>query len=230
MSKILRDEPFLPGFFMALIGARRSGKSTLMKNLLANDFKDRFDEENIFIFCPSIDLNDDFEGLDKARKFSEPDEAIIQAIMDEQLHNIKTYGKKRTPEVLIIFDDCADNRIIQFGGAIDRLAVRGRHFHICVMVSSQRMSALSRTARLNSDYFLVFSPYNLSETEQFLEQYVLKQDRRSTMKALQEYWNEPFVFVMVDNSERSQKKKMKLGFNEILTADRVAVLLGQIEK
>lgn len=220
----LRDEEFLPGFFMSFIGARRSGKSTLMKKLLANDFKERFEEENIFIFCPSIDLNDDFEGMEKARKFANPDENVITAIMDEQLHNIKTYGKGRTPEVLIIFDDCADNRIIQFGGAIDKLAVRGRHYKICVMVSTQRMSALSRTARLNSDYFLVFSPYNLSETEQFLEQYVLKQDRKRTMKALQQYWNDPFVFVMVDNSERAQSKKIKLGFNEILTEQHLVEL------
>lgn len=229
MTMNLRDDPFLEGFFMAMIGARRSGKSTLMKTLLANDLKERFDEENIFIFCPSIDLNDDFEGLNKARKFSEPDEAVIYAIMDEQLHNIKTYGKKRTPEVLVIFDDCADNRIIQFGGAIDKLAVRGRHYKICVIVSSQRLSALSRTARLNSDYFLVFSPYNLSETEALLEQYVLKQDRKRYMKAFQEYWNTEYSYILVDNSERAQKKKIKLGFNEILTKDRVDQLLVEAD-
>jgi hypothetical protein len=92
------------------------------------------------------------------------------------------------------------------------------------------MSALSRTARLNSDYFLVFSPYNLSETEQFLEQYVLKQDRRRTMKALQQYWNDPFVFVMVDNSERAQKKKIKLGFNEILTEQHLVELMNSSDE
>lgn len=220
----LRETPFLNGFFMSLIGARRSGKSTLMKELLRKDLKNRFREEDVFIFCPSIDLNDDFAELNKAHKYPVPDQAIIYAILEEQEHNIKTYGKDRTPEILIIFDDCADNKIIQFGGAIDKLAVRGRHYKICVIVSSQRMSALSRTARLNSDYFLVFSPYNLSETEQMLEQYVLKQDRKKYMKAFQEYWDEPFVFVLVDNSERSQKKKLKLGFNEVLTQRKIEEL------
>lgn len=201
---------------MSFIGARRSGKSTLMKKLLKGEMKGKFKEENIFILCPTVDLNDDFDDFPKARKYVEPDPAVIQAIMDEQKHNIKTYGKKRTPEVLIIFDDCADNRIIAFGGILDTLATRGRHFKINVMVSSQRMSAISRTARLNSDYFIVFSPYNFSEAEQFFEQYIAKKDRKKLISKLQEIWDEPFTFVVVDNSERRQSQKLKVGFDEVI--------------
>ena len=207
---------FLSGFFMTLIGARRSGKSFLMKKLLKGDMKGIFKEENIFILCPTIDLNDDFDDFPLARKYTDPDPAVIQAVMDEQLYNIKTYGRKRTPEVLIIFDDCADNNIIRFGSILDTLAVRGRHFKINVMVSSQRMSAVSRTARLNSDYFIVFSPYNFSEAEQFFEQYVAKKDRKKMIDKLKDIWDVDYAFVVVDNSERRQSRKLKEGFEKII--------------
>lgn len=208
---------FLSGFMMSLIGARRSGKSTLMKKLLnSKRMKKIFNPKNIFIICPTLDLNDDYDEFPEARKYSKPDSSLIQDIMDEQLHNIKTYGKKRTPEVLIILDDCADSSIIRFGGIIDTLATRGRHFKINVMISSQRLSAVSRTARLNSDYFVIFSPYNFSEAEQFFEQYVAKQDRKVLIKKLQDIWDKPFSYVVVDNSERSHSKKIKEGFMKVI--------------
>lgn len=208
------------GFFMTFVGARRSGKSTLIKKMLnSKDYlKDYFKEENIFIICPTLDLNDDYDNLSKARKFSTPDPQLLYDIMEEQKFNITSYGKKRTPEVLVIFDDCADNNILRFGGIIDTLAVRGRHFKINIMVSSQRMSAVSRTARLNSDFFIVFSPYNFSEIEQFIEQYVAKKDRKETIQKIQDVFEEPYAYIVVDNMERSPSKKLKIGFDKPLSS------------
>lgn len=211
----------LSGFMMTLVGARRSGKSTLIKKLLKGDLKDRFIEENIFIICPTIDLNDDFADFKFARKFAKPEPELIYDIMAEQKFNLKNYGKARTPEVLIIFDDCADNNILRFGSVMDTLAVRGRHFKINVMVSSQRLRAVSATARDNSDYFVFFSPYNMLELEKFIEEYVLKQDRRETMKKMEQVFEKPYEFIFVDNSERRPTKKIKIGINGKLLRDFV---------
>lgn len=207
---------FPSGFMMTIVGARRSGKSTLMKKLLNTTLKKMFRENDVFVLCPTIDLNDDFDEFPHARKYAKPDPMLIQAVMDEQKYNIQTFGKKRTPEVLIIFDDCADNNILRFGGILDTLAVRGRHFKISVIVSSQRMSAVSRTARLNSDYFVMFSPFNFSEAEQFMEQYVSKHKRKQFSELLMNIWDEPFNFIVIDNTERSQTRKIKKGFDEII--------------
>lgn len=208
-------DKYITGFMMTLIGARRSGKSTLMRKIIKSpEFKKHVKEENIFIICPTVELTGDYDELPKARLYPKPDKQIIKDIMDEQKYNITHYGKKRTPEVLIIFDDCATDNIIRFGGIFDDLGALGRHFKINVMVSSQRLSAVSRTVRINSDYFIMFSPYNFSEAEQFFEQYVAKQDRKQLIKQLQDIWDVPYSYVVVDNSEKSTHKKLKLGFNK----------------
>lgn len=211
---------FLSGMMMSLVGARRSGKSTLIKKLLKENIigksRDKIKEENVFIICPTINLDDGWNEFPTAKKYENPDPTIIQAIINEQLYNIGNYGKKRTPEVLVILDDCADNNILRFGGIIDTLAVRGRHYKINVIVSSQRMSAISRTVRLNSDYLIFFSPYNLSELEQVAEQYFLKQDRKEYMKKIQQIFETPFNFLVIDNSERQPTKKLKVGWNTLL--------------
>lgn len=212
----MNDFKFMTGFVMVLVGARRSGKSTLIKELLNGPFKKRFKPENIFIICQSLEFNDDFKEYSLARKFHDADPSIIQAIIDEQTFVIKNYGKKRTPEILLILDDTADSNLMNFNGVCDMIAVRGRHILISIVCTTQRLSAVSRTIRLNADYLIFFSPYNLSELEQFIEQYVLKQDRREIMKKISETFEEPYQFIFVDNSEKSQKKKLKIGWDKLL--------------
>lgn len=207
---------FLPGMMMTIIGARRSGKSTLIKKLLKEVILKKIKEENVFIICPTIKLDNNWDDFDEARKFDKADSSIIQAIIEEQEFNILTYGKKRTPEVLIILDDCADNNILRFGGVIDTLAVKGRHYKINVIISSQRLSAVSRTARLNSDYMIFFSPYNMSELEQLCEQYVLKQNRKECMEKIQKVFETPYEFIVIDNSERKPSRKLKIGWGKLL--------------
>ena len=201
---------------MCIAGPRRSGKSHLIKSMLKNELKKKFKPENIFIFCPSIDLNDDFKEFSQARKFNEPKPEIINDIMRECQHNIKVYGKQRTPNVLIIFDDCLDTNIMKFNGILDKIASRGRHMKISMIAVSQRISGISRTIRLNSDYFLIFSPFNLSESEQFLEQYVLKRYRKEMGKIILDIWKKKHSFIFVDNSEYDSTKKIKEGFDKVI--------------
>lgn len=113
------------------------------------------------------------------------------------------------PNTLLVLDDCVDSGVIQFKGAVDKIAERGRHIRLSTIISSQRLSAISRSVRLNSDYFIMFSPYSVSELEQFLEQFVSKKDVKELRVKISAVFEKPFWFIVLDNAEKDVTKKLK---------------------
>ncbi len=77
-----------------------------------------------------------------------------------------------------------------------------------MIVSSQRLSAISRSIRLNSDYFVTFSPYSVSELEQFLTQFCSKANWQELRLKIAEIYTKPFEFILLDNSEKDVTKKL----------------------
>jgi len=197
------------GWILSLVGPRRSGKSVRLKKLLKTELKGRFLAKNVFIICPTLDLNDDYKDFSNVKKFSNVDKGLIEKIIDQQTKNIKMYGIEKTPEVLLILDDCADSNILSFKGVLDTLAIRGRHMKINVIITSQRLSAISRTIRLNTDIWYLYSPYNFSELEQFLHEFIPSQYKKSAIRRVLEYFSEPYRYIIIDNQEKDVMKKIK---------------------
>jgi septin family protein len=161
--RIHDDLPELP-FSMIVGGPSKSGKSNLIKNLLQDKYYLRaFDTDSIFIFCPSIDLNDDYEYIETRYKFNEFSESKLREIMSKQEDVVKNFGKKRTKHLLIILDDCFDNPSFAHSNVVQRLFMRSRHSLISVICSGQKLSSVPRGARLNTNYLIIFRPSNLSK-------------------------------------------------------------------
>lgn len=213
-------------FVLVMAAPRRSGKSYLIKSMLQNKkFQNRF--EHIIIMCPSLDYNDDYVDFEVNKKFSlicNPTANLIEELLDKQMMCKRTtQGNQRLkrrqivvgshigediecPNTLLILDDIVDSGVIKFKGVCDMVAERGRHFNISLIISSQRLSAISRSIRINSDYFLIFSPYSISEIEQFLEQFVSKSNRNMLRYKLEEVFSVKYQFIILDNTEVTTKK------------------------
>lgn len=113
------------------------------------------------------------------------------------------------PRTLVILDDVVDSGVLRFGGAVDKIAERGRHMNISAFISAQRLSAVSRSVRLNSDYFIIFSPFSISEIEQFLENFVSKSMVKEMRSSLARLFEKKYEFLILDNSETQWSKKFK---------------------
>lgn len=220
LMKSRNDLPQIP-FIQVISAPRKSGKSYLIKNLLLNKemMRDLFDY--IIILNPSLDLNDDYDGIvntDKTTvyKFSKVEDFknIITETIKTQEEIIKHHKKERCPQVLLVLDDIIDSNLLNFRGIVDRLATRGRHANISVICSSQRLSAVSRTIRLNCDSLIFFSPSNYSEFEQILGEYIPRHNKKKVNTILDEAFNIPYLFISILNTEKIQKDKVRLGFGD----------------
>jgi hypothetical protein len=217
--------PLVPHCVIVIAGPRGSGKSYLQTALLANpEFYNRYDK--IYIFSPSLKLNNDYwnpklnsyPNLYRCSNFSE---STLELLFQEQA-NLKEleisegrsgrFRKDRTrcPHILVVLDDIIDSHILDFRGVIDKYAERGRHVNISLAGLSQRISAVSRSVRLNSDYFILFRPDNISEIEQFLEQYVSRNHKRTMRQRVHDVYDVPYQFILVDNHSERVNEKLKI--------------------
>lgn len=128
------------------------------------------------------------------------------------------------PRILLILDDCIDSNVLNFRGANDMIAERGRHIKITAIYTSQRESAVSKSIRINADYYIIFSPFAIAELEKFVERMIPKSRRKELLPLLESLFEQPYHFLLVDNDEREWNKKLKWSTAEQLMEGRYEYL------
>ena len=199
-TKVHDDLPS-PSFFICLAGMRRSGKSVLVQNLLSRKdlYGGVFKPEYVIILSPTINLNDDYSMLPKAQKFSNMAEfgEIVSEVMETQEDIIKQHGRKHTPNVLLVFDDSIDSPLFRLGSKLETLAARGRHLNISVIVVSQRLHAIPRTIRLNSESIICFPTINYTEIESLIVNFAPSRHKKFLLKKIDEIFAVPYNFIYI---------------------------------
>lgn len=231
---LIANEPF----FVSISAARKSGKTYFITKCLRSHFIKRFD--HIFILCPSANLNTDytqFRKYEKVHIIAKPTSSFIDDLFD-RMSNVKeecvrneilredghNLPKLRCPEALVILDDCIDSNLMQFRGCCDKLAERGRHPNISVIISSQRLSAISLSIRTNSDLFITFSPNQIRELEKFAEQYLQRDTRHALYECMRQIFDVKYNFLMFDNTETNIRKKLKMSNTDDFIHNKYQVL------
>lgn len=204
---------------MTIAAPRGSGKSHLIGAMLERGMFDDYD--HIVIMSPSLDFNEDYDKFRNKKKYrfiSNVTSNVIEKLFDSMAACMKRIIQKKRegketlecPLTLLILDDVIDSGVIKFGGIVDKIAERGRHVNIGFIGATQRLSAMSRSVRLNTDYFIIFTPFSVSELEQYLEQFVSRSFRKEMRLAINDIFSsDDYKFVLLDNTERMVSKRLK---------------------
>lgn len=228
-------------FVCTIAAPRKSGKSYLIKTLLQNGLMNQF--EHVVIMCPTLQYNDDyleFKSNEKVTMISDIQASDIKNLFNDQASCMKkvrdreryekNLPKLYCPRTLLILDDCIDSGVLSFRGIVDKIAERGRHINLSCIISSQRISAVSRSIRLNSDYFIIFSPYSVSEMEQYLEQFVSKDERKQIRETLLRVFDTPYQFIVLDNTEKVPHQKLKRSNADDYIRDKFTFIQNKRQK
>tara|TARA_R110000822_G_scaffold7668_6_gene31286 strand:- start:114 stop:887 length:774 start_codon:yes stop_codon:yes gene_type:complete len=158
------------GSLLLMISPVKTGKSTIISNLLLSDHcygQDFFDDVQIISNTIKNDVTSRF--LNKAfNVFDYYDDSIIDGIVARQ----KSFEKEDQPEMAIILDDCLGS--IKRESRINHLCSRYRHFNIKLLViSSQKFKgSVSPIIRANATDIIIGSPFpNQKELEAVAEEY-----------------------------------------------------------
>jgi len=188
-----------PNFRWLVCGSSGSGKTNLVRHMLKDKrlLPSIFDiEKHVFVMCPTADMSNDFEFLPEQNVFPMYDELLVKEIVDTQKANIKQFGKRRTPPVLLILDDCLE--YVHNYSYINQIITKIRHYNISLIILSQKLKGIGRTIRLNSDYITIFRTSNLSEIENVLDEFVGKKFKKDLLDQVIEHFKTPYTFLHID--------------------------------
>ena len=161
------------GALILMISPIRTGKSTIISNLLLGDSdmgfydaQERFHSTTIISNTIANDVTSRF----LAKAFDTHDsynDHIIDGIVNQQ----KSYDKEEQPEIAVVLDDCLGS--IRREARINHLASRFRHFNIkLLIISSQNFRMCSTIIRQNATNVIVGSPFpNEKELGKMAEEY-----------------------------------------------------------
>ena len=141
---------------LAAVGARRSGKSTAIMNLVYRQY-DFFDLVIAFVgsaaCCPVLEsMMERHPKWDSRFFFSEWNQPLIDRLLEQQM-NLKKNGVTRN--VLILMDDVILNS--KAADQLSHMCMRGRHFNVSVMMAAVSYTSISKRCRRSLDALLVFS-------------------------------------------------------------------------
>lgn len=218
--KAPKTNPDLPqlSFVMCINGPRGSGKSLLIRNLLLRDdmLKKTFKKPNyIIIISPSL-ANGDYDEVEGKHvyKIENYSHDLIDKLIETQKNIIKDYGRRKCPELLLILDDVLDSGALNFHSSVEKVFSRGRHVNINCILVSQHLNRISKTMRLNSDYFVLFRPNNMTELENFFDQYIPKRFIYGMNEYLKDMWRENrYQFILVDFKTSEPERRFRQGFS-----------------
>jgi len=219
-EKLHKDLP-QPPFTLGAIGPSRSGKSNVIRNMLVRDdlYKNIF--QYIFIFCPSLDLNGDFDDLQtntktKIIKINSFNQTTIKDVMNQQEEVVKEHGKKKAPHTLLLFDDCVDHPNFMRSNLLKTLCIRGRHMKLSIIISGQKLSLLPTTCRANLTHQMLFRPANFSELDFWLEENIQKSEKKLYSNLFRKIWDTPYSFIYVDYLNPDMNKRFRTGFSTFI--------------
>lgn len=167
-----------PPFCMTVFAPVKSGKSTLITNLVLSPkfyrHNDRSIWDKIILISPSA-ANDTsilpVAELEITTVFHRYDDNIINDIVDEQ--DVYQIDGKPTiahdkPAILVILDDIAAE--ISRGSAVSKLAMRYRHFNISLIFTCQLYRSIPNTVRCNTSMYILFPTANHAERAKIVDE------------------------------------------------------------
>tara|TARA_R110000737_G_scaffold1037_4_gene2999 strand:- start:1123 stop:1929 length:807 start_codon:yes stop_codon:yes gene_type:complete len=161
------------GALLLMISPVRTGKSTIISNLLLGDSEmgfydaqERFQTTTIISNTIANDITSRFlkKAFDTHDSYNDQ---IIDGIVNQQ----KSFTKDEQPDIAVILDDCLGS--IRREARINHLASRFRHFNIrLLIISSQNFRSCSPIIRQNATNVIVGSPFpNQKELGKMAEEY-----------------------------------------------------------
>lgn len=156
--------------FIVLCGASRSGKTSMMINMLTDRRLYNRVFENVICVMPpsSVDSmkTNIFEGLDEHKKFGDLDPETLEIILGQ----LEAYSSM-DENSLIVFDDVASslkNKNIQ--KLLSHIIANRRHLKCSILLLVQWYNAVPLNIRKQINVLIMFAPKNYKEVRNISEE------------------------------------------------------------
>lgn len=145
---------------LSLVGASKSGKSTLVYNLLCNYFHSKI----IYFYSPNV-LNDEKKD-EIARRLPKNSIIRFKSFIPNPVEMTSLISLPENKNSTYVFDDFSRKEL----SALDSIVIRIRHFGSCI-ISTQSFANLTPVIRSNTHVFGFTSPMSSQRQKQIYDEY-----------------------------------------------------------
>jgi hypothetical protein len=231
--------PDLPSNFL-LVSQSGGGKTVVLLDLLLIRYRGMF--ERIWFFSPSIKLDPQYAPIRKHLEsmtdqekeplmFEDLDQAALGRILADQRAIVEECRKRKQkpPSVAICLDDLADRGDLlakrSGGGAggswMNTLFTRGRHMHISVFLTTQKLNLISTVIRCNVRCMCVWRLRNHKEIESLCEEMSGVYDAKTVLELYRRATEEPYSFLFIRLDAKTRQEVFYLRFEARLIPEDV---------
>ena len=183
---------------VSLCGMRGCGKSEMLRYLVMAE-QHKF--HKIFVISPTNVTNNFYNFIPKENIFSEWSDEYVERLL-EILKNLNKNKKSQTDSpknVLLILDDCCSNTRFHNSRTFEKIFTTSRHYFLSCIITSQYITHIPPSARVNCDFVLVCN-LNNNNIQILADEYTLGDCTRKQFIEMYKKAIPDHGFLLINNS------------------------------
>ena len=193
---------------------RNSGKSQLLRYLL---LKSKHLFKKIFVICPTESVNRFYSDIiPKENIFDQYSEDWTENLIKKMTQINARKSEKESSHVLLILDDCCSDTNFHQSKSLKKLATRGRHIKIGVMLTSQYLFSVSPIFRNNCDTLLV-GQMNTQGVQLLMSEFMMGDITSKDFLDLYHSNTSDYGFLVINNNSSSDNSNIDTLYGSIKT-------------
>ena len=213
-----------------IVAPSGAGKTVLITNKILDIYKGCF--SRIYVWSPSIEVDSTWRPVkDYIRDHIKPgdrekcyfdsyDPAELEQVINTQKKVIdyqKEQKHKDLYQILICIDDFADSPdFTRKSQLLHQLYIRGRHYMISTITSTQVFKAISPIVRKNVTHLFVYRLRNYGDLEGIIEELSAIYDKKTLLQLYHEAVSEDFSFLYVNLMQKRKERMFMQNFTKYL--------------
>ena len=216
-----------------LVGPSGGGKTVLLTNMILDIYKGCF--SRIYIWSPSINVDSTWKPVkDYIRDHIKPNDRekcyfdsyepseLEQVIKTQQkvIDYQKEQKHKDLYQILIVIDDFADDtNFTRKSQLLHQLYIRGRHYMISTITSTQVYKQISPIVRKNMTHLFIYRLRNYADLQAIVEEMSAVYDPKTLLQIYHEAVSEPYAFLYINLMVRDKSKMFMKNFTDYLSPE-----------
>ena len=213
-----------------LVGPSGGGKTVLLTNMILDIYRDCF--SRVYIWSPSINVDSTWKPVkDYIRDHIKPNDRekcyfdsyepseLEQVIKTQQkvIDYQKEQKHKDLYQILIVIDDFADDtNFTRKSTLLHQLYIRGRHYMISTITSTQVYKQISPIVRKNMTHLFIYRLRNYGDLEAIIEEMSAIYDKKTLLQIYHEAISEPYSFLYINLMSKQRERMFMSRFDHYL--------------
>ena len=213
-----------------LVGPSGSGKPVLLTTMILGIHKGCF--SRVYIWSPSVEVDSTWKPVKdyirdhnkpngrEIRYFDSYDPAELEQVIKRQRKVIDCQREQKHNEsyqILVVVDDFADDtNFTRKSQLLHQLYIRGRHYMISTITSTQVYKQISPIVRKNMTHLFIYRLRNYGDLEAIVEELSAIYDKKTLLQIYHEAVSEEYSFLYVNLMQKDKRKMFMTRFNHYL--------------